>query len=73
MIKQGAPLAAAFSVVLPLPAPEPCLGACLASWLLQTKLGDEVLLICQGQAALEQAQKLAASPDLDGLGARVLH
>lgn len=60
------------SLILPMVAPQPRLEACLASWRPQLRPGDEVLLVCQGQPALERARQALAAPGLAGLAARVL-
>lgn len=72
MTKPKPPLAISLSVILPLLAPEPRLEACLASFGRQVRAGDEVLMVCQGPAALAQVRELAASPGLAGLGLRIL-
>lgn len=61
------PRAVTVSVVLPLMAPEPRLQANLEAWGRQLAAGDEVLLVCPGQPAQDQARGLAA-----GAGLRVL-
>lgn len=64
------PGATTISVILPLTEPGPLLEANLKAWGRQLAAGDEVLLVCPGQAALEQAQGLAAAapPSLRVLG-----
>ncbi|MFH1033735.1 MAG: glycosyltransferase [Pseudomonadota bacterium] len=72
MTKQAPSQAMCLSIILPLSAPQPRLEACLADWRRQMAAGDELLLICQGQAALEQARELAASPGPANPQTRVL-
>lgn len=54
------PRSVTISLVLPLLHPRPGQEACLAEWGRQLAPGDEVLLVCPGPAAQEQARGLAA-------------